>query len=199
MSTDVEAPPRRDGARRQLLIWGIILGTIGAIVAMIAATGGFATGAEPYKGKRISPGEEVSTRFWDVAVHSAEFELPEGYRGELRISMTITNLLKEATYSPTANMFIVRVPGTEYVMDRSYCTPAVGREFQPLIASEAICRFSFQENDVADPPAGEPFAFQLVILDQNIYVAYVEGSRPQAAGPAAWLELSAPQFVKKDE
>ena len=159
-----------------------------AAVGVLWATGGFGTNASPYLGSRVEPGELVETRFWDVAVHSAE--VVES-KGEIMVAVTVVNKQHKTEFGLTMDMLAVRVPSGRPLF-QSHCLPQGGRSFAPLIPVEAVCVFSFGGSGLAEDQLPDPGAFdvEVVVLDQEIKDDLLMVPEPAVGEPVGWMQLT---------
>lgn len=166
------------------------------LIVTIAATGGFGTKAPPFLGTHVEPGDVIETRFWDVAVHSAE--VVES-KGEVVVAITATNKQLDTQHDLTPNTLALRLP-SGVPLFASWCTSGRALVFAPLIPADAECFFRFESSgiDADDLPARGPFDAEVVVLDQKINDNMLEVPAPAAGEPAAWVELTVNVAVESD-
>lgn len=197
MTDDLPASRRR---RAAVPLWGIVVAllvaVVGGLIAAIAATGGFSTEAAPFLGTRVEPGEVIDTRFWDVAVHSAE--VMES-KGEVVVNITATSKQRETQHDLTYNMLAVRLPSGRPIFS-SWCTSGRALLFGPLIPAEAKCLFQFEGSGVSDEdlPDPGPFDVEVVVLDQEMSDNLLMVPEPAVGEPAGWLPLTVNVAVEED-
>lgn len=179
--------------RRRALIWlSVVLG-VGIVVGLIWATGGFERGARPYMGPEVEPGEWIETRFWDVAVHEVVIDRP---RGEIVVDVDVTNKLPDSTVLLTSNLIMIRIADGE-VLFSSYCSITERSSFGPLIPTNARCRFGWEASDVPEPPPGDA-EVSVMVLDQKMFNAILEGAQPRSSVPAGHVEFVAVDIPEED-
>lgn len=194
-SESLEAPPRRPGGlRRQAIIWLAVVLVVAILLGLVWAFGGFDRRATPYMGVRLELGETAETRFWDYAVHSAQVD-EEG--AAIDVAMTVTNKQAESTWELTYSTVIVRLPGDGGVLTTHFCAMGQRNQFGPDIPTEAVCEFSFESNEITEPPRA-PFPVEIVILDQEIYEELLTPPRPRASNAVAYFELEVQPYVEEE-
>lgn len=188
--TDDRATPQRGRAavHRWVIVVALLITVVGGSVGAIAATGGFGTEAAPFLGTRVEPGEVIETRFWDVAVHSAE--VVES-KGEIKVAVTVTNKQTTSQFALTMDMLAVRVPSGRPLF-QSWCTPQRASSFSPLIPADAECLFKFEGSSLTDDqlPGPGPFDVEVVVLDQEITDNMLTVPEPAVGEPAGWMKLT---------
>ena len=197
MSTPVPPAQRRGGvARRAATVWAVVAALAGGLTLALWATGGLATDSTPYLGERLAPGEFVSTRFWDVAVHGAEVSHA---KGEILVAVTIVNKQRESAMVLTDYMLGVRLPdGT--AMLQTFCLSERGLRFPPMIPADALCEFRYEANDVppSSIPSPGPVDIEVVILDQQLSDGLILSARPEISETAAWIPLRASVAIEDE-
>ena len=144
----------------------------------------------------MEPGEVIDTRFWDVAVHSAE--VVEA-KGEVVVDITATSKQRETQHDLTYNMIALRLPSGRPIF-ASWCTSGRALLFAPLIPAEAQCLFQFEGSGVSDEDLPDPGAFdaEVVVLDQDMSDNLLMTPEPAAGEPAGWLSLTVNVAVEED-
>lgn len=179
--------------RRRALIWlSVVLG-VGLVVGAIWVTGGFEHGSRPYLGPRVEPGEQIETRFWDVAVHGAVIERS---RNQVVVDVEITNKLPDSTSVLTSSLIMIRTADGE-ILFRSYCNIDERSSFGPLIPTRALCRFDWEDSQVSAPPPGDA-EVTVMVLDQKMFNTILEGAQPRSSVPAGHVELVAADIPEEE-
>ncbi|MEO7587796.1 MAG: hypothetical protein ABIS84_07170 [Arachnia sp.] len=169
------------------LIWGTIAAVVALVIVTIWATGGFGTDARPFLGSQVEPGEMVETRFWDVAVRSAEV-VPD--LGEIHVHLTVVNKQRQTLPGMTPGIVAVRLPDG-VAMTQSTCFTGVADRFAPLIQTSAVCELGYGRNEVPSGsiPTG-PFDVEVVVLDQELSNDLLTVPHPESGEPAGWVPLT---------
>ena len=175
---------------RRTVTVGVVASTlVAAIVAVIWAAGGFATGSNPFLGTRMDPGEFASTRFWDVAINDAEVSHASG---EITLDLTVVNKQRRTAFALTDYMLGVRLPNGRALL-QFYCVAAPVSSYAPLVPVRTRCTFGFERNEVPPTsiPGPGPVDIQIVILDQQWGDSLRQVPQPEITEPAAWVPLQA--------
>lgn len=198
MPPDLIPPPHREDSRwRSVALWSIPVVVLGAIIGIIWGTGGFGTDAKPYLGVQVEPGQMVSTRFWEIAVHGAEV-LPDERGVELHL--TAVNSQRETTADLTEGVVAILLPdGTP--MSLSYCFSERAYRFLPLIPAEATCEFAYDHNRVppGSMPGTGPFDARVVVIDQRMSDDLLTDPYLQTGEPVGWLPLRVSAAAEEGE
>ena len=183
----------RGSARRQALIWLAVVLAVAVVVGGIWAFGGFDRRATPYMGTRTEFGQIIETRFWDFVVLGDA--VVEADRRSIDVPLTVTSKLEDSTREITYSALILRLPDGE-VLTSNYCQLGDRSHFGPFVATDALCEFDFQSNEIEAPPEGD-YAATLVVLDQILYKELLTGERPRANNAVAHVELGVVQLEEE--
>lgn len=172
-----------DSMRRRARIWAAVVLPVVLVVAVVWAAGGFERGTTPYLGSEVRPGELVSTRFWDVRVHSASVS---ALRTSVDVEVELTNKTRRTAEQPTRDILAVRLDDGTYLRDY-YCRTAMALRLDPLIPLTASCVFDFTINEV--PSLDADTTATVVVLDQEMGDSLLMAAEPVAALPAAHVPV----------
>lgn len=189
----VAQPRQPSGLRRQATIWLVVLLSVALLLGLVWLLGGFDRRATPYMGTRLALGETAETRFWDYAVHSAQVD---EYGAAIDLAITVTNKQDTSEMQLTYSSVMIRLPDAE-VMTTHFCATGDRSQFGPDIPTEALCEFSYESNEISQPPEA-PFRVEVIVLDQVIHEELLTEPRPRANNAVAHFELEVMPYVEEE-